>query len=194
MNENDVRTMLRRRAGDIVVDPPPWSELGTERLVAEERRPSPPRWLAAAALLVTVAVTGSLLLLSRRSEPPVSLQQVAPPELPFEPASAAPIWPGPADVPLGDTRLADARQVAAAYLESRMPRPVRWGDGRVDEAAGTASLPWTRSDAVAAGEPNGPSYSGTVFLRRIDVRLAETVVPRWHVVGSMDDELRVDRL
>ncbi|MEY2567051.1 MAG: hypothetical protein QOE35_1580 [Actinomycetota bacterium] len=170
MIEDDVRTMLRRRADDITVVPRPWSELLDAPPVVDLRPavPSQGRWLAVAALLLAVGVAATVLVARQEDKPSVPVQQVQVPSLPFDPATAAPVWAGdPAD--LGASALAYLRSVVQV-------QPLVVDEPKVDAAAGLGSVRWAYQEGTG----------GIVYLRR----LSDTP-EHWAVVGSADDEVSV---
>jgi hypothetical protein len=180
--EDDVRQMLHRRAATVAVQTRPWSELlDAERPASElvELRPSSRRWLAVAAAVLIVS-GAAIVFVGRRTDNAIPVQQLPAHALPFDPATAAPVWPADRLDSLEQTNLIDPRRVTEQYLEARLDIGAVVGEGHVDEDAGLARFSWSYA------EPGGPpALSGTVYLRRADLASGA----RWMVVGSSDDEL-----
>ena len=162
MIEDDLRTMLRRRADDITVEPRPWTELEDAPRVRLARPAGTHRWLPAAAVFLVVVMAAGLLVRASTDDPAVPVQQV-PSLLPFDPATAAPVWwaapAGINDVPAS---------MAEAYLFDRLGRSP--GTIEVDQHGDIAAARWA---------------SGTVHLRRLD----DARDGYWVVVGSIDTAL-----
>lgn len=198
--EDDLRSMLRRRANDVDPIVPDVELLATPSLIdstSSGPRPVGRSALRAAAVLVVIGLTAALAV-GRWGEREDELTAVSPRvgAVPFEidARAALAVWPVGADgsvvtyvralesgaEPTWD--LFDAGRAAAAYLDEHFGSlPAVVDEGRVDEARGIASFRWLVLGSEAGGrDTTEVRLAGSVYLRRVPVDLPQgTRVPAW---------------
>ena len=173
MIEDELRSMLRRRADAVVVEPKPLAELGDRLPVDELRHTGSSRRLfpAAAAVVLAFGLTALALVTVLTDSPERPVDQLPTPVAPFDPETAAPVWTGEGIGLDGTpTEYRDPASAARGYLTFRQVLQPQV-DPPVVTPTGTARVRW-RTEAT----------SGTVYLRRVDGDY-------WLVVGAVDDEL-----